>query len=1720
MSLPLRCVAFALIPLQAITILPLPLSAVDLPSSASGSTAKPHERSHPVPVNRTVPKVSAPAKSTFSDPARDSEFFNSHVFAEPLIPIGNHTTPQENRELAEAVEAFREAANPEATEVLSDYLARFPDSPWRASLLANLGELYRSTGYWSKALNSWEDAWKLTSDQTDPRSKAVADDVLGSLAQMNARLGRVDRLESLFEQIGDRDVNGPAAETLAGARQGLTLMKSRPQDAFRCGPMALEKILSSTQPGSHLNKEIFESRSTTRGMSLDQVNQLANKLGMKYQMARRSPGAEVVIPSVVHWKVGHFAALTKEADKKFLSQDPTFTDDSWVSATALDEESSGYYLIPAGKMPRGWKPVGAKEAKSIWGRGNANANSKPTPPDVTPKVKDCAENHGMAGYNVDAARISLMIDDTPMSYVPPTGPAVSFSVSYSQREIAPVQVPTYSNLGNLWSFDWLSYIIIDPANGAADAAAYGPNGGSLDFGGFNSTTQSYAPQLQSRINLVKVAPDQYEERLPDGSKRIYSLSDGAPAYPRHIFMTQSLDAQGNALTYTYDSSFRLIAVTDALGQVTTLTYGLSADPLKITKVTDPFGRFTSIDYNASNQLWKITDTAGIVSQFTYGTSDFVKALTTPYGTTSFVIGSPSDTYRWIEVTDPEGAKERVEFNYYVASLPFSDPANLVPAVANPFNQYLNSRNTFFWDKKAMAEVPGDYTKARITHWLHTSDINVASDVPESTKGPLENRVWMSYPGGNGLQTGTSNKPSQIGRVLDDGSTQLYQYEYNDYGNVTKATDPVGRSTSYVYDTNGVDLLEVHQTTGEMDDLLAKYVYNSQHLPLTATDASGQATTYAYYPSGQIHTATNAKSEITTYGYDANGYLQSVTGALPGATAGFTYDGYGRVRTATDSEGYAVTIDYDAIGGNPATTLNRVAKISYPDGTYEQVTYNRLDSEWTRDRLGRWTQKFYDSLRRLVAVEDPLYRLTQYEWCGCGALEAIVDPNNNRTSWSRDIQGRVIDKVYPDANHIHYTYEAATSRLASTLDAKNQAVNYHYFVDNAVEQVSYTNALISTPSVSYTYDPNYSRLATMTDGTGLTTYAFNPIAVLPALGAGRLASVDGPLNNDTITYGYDELGRTTNRSVDGAANSTSTQFDSLGRVQSTSNLLGTFGYTYVNTTGRVDHLDYPNGQRAQYSYFDNLGDQRLKQIKNLDPAAAVISQFDYTYDAVGKIRTWTQANSGSSVPQRYDLAYDGGDQLRSGDLKNASTNALLKQAAYSYDPSGNRRVEQIDGSVQSASYNNLNQLTAKSAGGSMRFVGTVNEPASVTVGGSLATTDSSGNFAGSTNVSAGANSVPVVATDVNGNAKTNAYQVTVPNSAAQTLSYDANGNLAGDGTRTLEWDASDRLVAVNYPATGTRSEFTYDGLSRRSKIVEKSGSTVTSTKQFVWCGRQPCEERDGSNAVQKRFFDHGVQFGSTANFYARDHLASVRELTNSTGTVQTRYDYDLYGRRSKTTGTLDADFGFTGDYYHAPSNLQFAFYRAYDANFGRWLSRDLLRERGGTNLYAYVGGDPADLGDPLGLGSWKPVPGKPGWWFRHDPSAGGGDPAHTHYGTGKGRGSVDEYGGRVYPDGGQGAHGGSDPSEIVPDDVLDATPPNPHAPQPPQPSPSSCPPPDPESPEANFQLGWNPDPWLLGIGIAIGVGTVAEDFLTGGAGLLDDPLTLSISGALIKQGAGF
>jgi YD repeat-containing protein len=225
---------------------------------------------------------------------------------------------------------------------------------------------------------------------------------------------------------------------------------------------------------------------------------------------------------------------------------------------------------------------------------------------------------------------------------------------------------------------------------------------------------------------------------------------------------------------------------------------------------------------------------------------------------------------------------------------------------------------------------------------------------------------------------------------------------------------------------------------------------------------------------------------------------------------------------------------------------------------------RLILDRTRGRSSRFSPYFFSSL--------------------------LVDGKGQRTSWSHDVQGRVTAEIRADGTTTTtYAYDLA-GRLKTITDPKQQVTTYAYAADNATVSVTFANAQLTTPSITYTHDSNYDRVVAVVDGIGTTSYTYHPVG---SPGAQRSATVDGPLVNDTIAYTYDLVGRVTQRTIDGAANVVTWAYDALGRVTSETSELGTFDYSYDGATSRLALVAYPNGQTSGYSYLPTLQDHRLQ-----------------------------------------------------------------------------------------------------------------------------------------------------------------------------------------------------------------------------------------------------------------------------------------------------------------------------------------------------------------------------------------------------------------------------------------------------------------------------------------------------------------------------------------------
>jgi RHS repeat-associated protein len=214
------------------------------------------------------------------------------------------------------------------------------------------------------------------------------------------------------------------------------------------------------------------------------------------------------------------------------------------------------------------------------------------------------------------------------------------------------------------------------------------------------------------------------------------------------------------------------------------------------------------------------------------------------------------------------------------------------------------------------------------------------------------------------------------------------------------------------------------------------------------------------------------------------------------------------------------------------------------------------------------------------------------------------------------------------------------------------------------------------------------------------------------------------------------------------------------------------------------------------------------------------------------------------------------------------------------------------------------------------------------------------------------------------AGTSARPHTPTSVSGRAFTYDLNGNLLTDGQKTLTWSLDNRLV---WAQVGTAyTSFLYGPDGARAKKV----SALGTTRYF---GAE-AEEKGG---VYTRYPHMDVMLqGTTVSFLHRDHLATVKLVTNMSGAVTERTGYAAFGEPKPTTSLPK---GFIGERPDVETGLIYLNARYYDPALGRFISPDdwdPTLAGVGTNRYAYAGNDPVNKADPNGhyvdaMGNWYP-----------------------------------------------------------------------------------------------------------------------------------------------------
>ena len=868
------------------------------------------------------------------------------------------------------------------------------------------------------------------------------------------------------------------------------------------------------------------------------------------------------------------------------------------------------------------------------------------------------------------------------------------------------------------------------------------------------------------------------------------------------------------------------------------------------------------------------------------------------------------------------------------SLTFTYSGELLQRVTMPNNTYAeygytNGELTSVRDLAGATTLYGYDTSGRLTSETDPLGVQVMRLAYDPTTGRVSDQ-W------DALDNHTSfgwDSVEQVATMTDPrGGTWLDDYA----GNVlTSRTDPLGRMTYYEYD-NHLQLIALTNPRG----VRSTFSYNDAGDMTSTTGPLGTVTT-TYNNLHDPVTTINAKGTTTDFGYDTTGNLTSLTTipanpADPTLTQTYTVDARGLVTTATDAAGKTTTYTYNTKGD--------LTKVTTPEGRATSYTYGPLGRLSTSvdprgnvtgaDPAAFTTTYTYTPTGQTDTVTDPLGHRVDYDYDAAGQLKSSTDPKNCVTTYGYDNAGHVLSVQGPDPSvpAATATYDANGNVKTST-DPAGRTISYGYDLAN---QPTTATGPLGTYALGYDKSGN---LASITNPNNQTT-------ALSYSSANLLAKIDYPDTTPDVTYTNDTSGNRASM-TDGAGTVTYT-YDSLDRLTKVTRGAGTsantFTYAY-NNLGLLSATTNPVGRSFNYGYDDD------GLLNTVTDTAANTTLATYGYNPDGAPQTGTLAD-GSTWTRSYDNA---GRLTGLSDV--AADGTKLLDDTYTLDPTGNpTNIGHADGTTDTYTYDTLDRLTGvcyhtTTCDGATDYIRWAYNAADNRTSETRPTGTTTYDYNPTTGLLA---------------------SVTKPSGATTSYTYDALGRMTSDGSgAAYSYNLADRLTKIDKPGTTEDITYTYDGDGRRLKTT-----AGTSTTNFWWDPRsyQLVGETDG-NAAMIRSYAYGLgrissaTGAGTSSYLHTDAQGSVRTITDATGAIDWRRDYEPYGvlRSSQQVDpTAPANpIGFAGEYTD-PSGSSHLRARQYDPTIGAFTTPDPAGATTWSATTSYANANPMAFADPYGL----------------------------------------------------------------------------------------------------------------------------------------------------------
>ncbi|MFC9162903.1 DNRLRE domain-containing protein [Streptomyces fungicidicus] len=606
------------------------------------------------------------------------------------------------------------------------------------------------------------------------------------------------------------------------------------------------------------------------------------------------------------------------------------------------------------------------------------------------------------------------------------------------------------------------------------------------------------------------------DRLAGNTGYTYAANTANPKFTD----TTVTDAESHATKYVTDDYGRPVQTTNAKSQTTKLSWDADNN---VTYMEEANGAKTAYCYDqkTGNPLWSRdaeNNKAGVPDQATACVTDTSKwpadAATYEYQTRAD--GYAADLWR---KTSPEGRAWQFGYDDFGNLKTVTDPKGVATATA------------------------GDYT----TSYEYDAHGQLTKAV-DANGNPTTNSDF-----------GPTGYPATITDALGASAT----FVYDERGQVREVTDALGKKTTQTYDTFGRPLVSTvpkDQAAGELITTPAP-VYDANDNVTTSTAPNGAVSTAVYDAADQITSATAPKDtptgpeKRTTYTYDKTGHLKTTTEPKGTATTAVpddyvttnTYNEIYQLSSVVNAAKDKLSYEYDNVG-NVTTVIDPKKNATADPADFTVKTAYDLNhrATVTTDAAGQTTKQSYDKDSLVVSTTDAENNTTTVSYDERGKQTEVKVPHDGTgpityrtTRYEYDQVGNTTKVITPRAVEAGTT-TAFTAR--TEYDALNRPVKQFQPHDPADTRYNSPNVYTQTfydkvGRVTKTSLPPSEGQTVRNDST--VDYFDN----------GWIKSSTDPWDI-TTTYGYNELGQQTARTLSSAGGS----------------LERTMGWTY-----------YPNGK---------------------------------------------------------------------------------------------------------------------------------------------------------------------------------------------------------------------------------------------------------------------------------------------------------------------------------------------------------------------------------------------------------------------------------------------------------------------------------------------------------------------------------------------------------------